>query len=213
MVNIPDTLPSQITRAFIALSQNTFAIRCTAIGNPVSPGSVPQPALGHLVLEASFAWGKSSLFTLNVTIDGSIEPRKPTEDSSVAQPAFLTGSLSCDSSTGLWDLKGSVSGLYASTLVEFFAEDAEAHVRSLIESIAIDTLSVEYKYESVDNGVDKGMSRASEFTIQDNLLIDMFTLLLDFEYDEDGFNFSAYEHPRQDGQGWRCALGSSRFRY
>ncbi|KYK58971.1 hypothetical protein DCS_00098 [Drechmeria coniospora] len=187
--NIPDTLPSQITRAYLALSSDSFSIRCSITANPPSPGSAPQPYLGEVALDASFHWGQSSQFALNVVVSAMIMPSK---DSST-MPAALTGSLSYDSSKKSWELAASLTGLYASTLVEFFEDDAKDHVGPLIESIAVDTLAVAYTYESTG-----GKSKASTFTITGDLRIAGLALALDFKHNQDGFTFSAKLNPSNE---------------
>ncbi|KAK5996411.1 hypothetical protein PT974_01745 [Cladobotryum mycophilum] len=209
VINIPDTLPSEITRAYVQFSQDSFAIGGTVSAQPISPGSVPQPYLGQVVLDASFAWGKSSSFTLNVAISAGIEP---SVSSGIAKPALLSGSLDYDSSKGTWDLKASLTGLHASTLAEFFDDDDKDHIAPLIESIVIDKLSVEYKYTPASDGPNKGKSKGSSFTIQGDLLIESLKLNLLFTYDSD-FHFSAKVNPDNKsatiGQIVNSILGSS----
>lgn len=160
---------------------------------PITPGSAPQPYLGEVAVDALFTWGESKAFTLDVSISAGIEPS--ISDGDDALPALLTGSLSYDSSKGSWDLKASLTGLYASTLAEFFDDDAKDHIRPLIKSIVIDTLNVEYKYGPVEDGPEKGGSKGSEFTITGDLLISSFKLGLDFKYDKTGFTFVATLNP------------------
>ncbi|KND88092.1 hypothetical protein TOPH_07323 [Tolypocladium ophioglossoides CBS 100239] len=183
--NIPDTLPSQITVAYITLTQNSLDIRCAVLANPPPPTSAPQPYLGEVTLVASFTWGSSSSFALDVFISASIEPSQDASED--AWPAMFQGSLSYDSTTNIWDLKASLTGLYASTLVEFFDQDSKAHVGPLINSIAISTLAVEYKY----TGASSGKSTGSEFIITGDLLIAGLRLGLTFTYNRDGFTFWA----------------------
>ncbi|KAI1426137.1 hypothetical protein F5Y12DRAFT_310178 [Xylaria sp. FL1777] len=200
--NIPETLPSQITVAYISLTQNSFDIRCSAVAIPPPPSSAPQPYLGEVRLEASFNWGQSTSFALNVFISAGIQP---SQDSENEWPALLQGSLSYDSATKEWDLKASLIGLYASTLVEFFDEDSKDHVGPLISSIEISTLTVEYKYTAGSNGKSSG----SEFTIDGDLLIAGLSLGLDFKYTKDGFTFSAALNPEDKSATVGDILGST----
>ncbi|KAI1660150.1 hypothetical protein F4813DRAFT_351129 [Daldinia decipiens] len=187
--NIPDTLPSKISLAYIALTQNSFDIRCSVTSSPTPPDSAPQPRLGEVTLEGSFTWGKSSSFSLSIFIDAVIEPSQDASEDSL--PAVFEGSLSYDSAAKEWDLKASLTGLYASTLVEFFDEDSKAHVTPLINSIAIDTLAVEYKYTKTSGG----RSTGSEFTIEGDLLIAGLSLGLNFNHKDHDFTFSAALNP------------------
>ncbi|KAI8965249.1 hypothetical protein F5Y11DRAFT_344692 [Daldinia sp. FL1419] len=74
-----------------------------------------------------------------------------------------------------WDFKASLIGLYASTLVGFFDDDSKAHLGPLINSIAIDTLTAEYKCD---------------------LEIAEFSLGLKFTYKDGNFTFSAALNPK-----------------
>ncbi|RYP91655.1 hypothetical protein DL770_002221 [Monosporascus sp. CRB-9-2] len=204
--NIPDTLPSQITIAYIALTQNSFDIRCSVLANPPPPTSAPQPYLGEVTLEASFTWGKSSSFALAAFISASIEPSQDALEDEL--PATFQGSLSYDSTTKVWGLKASLTGLYASTLVEFFDPESKDHIGPLISSIAISTLAVEYKY----TGTSSGASTGSEFIIVGDLLIANMRLGLNFRHNKDGFTFSAALNPGNTsakiGDVLASALGS-----
>lgn len=192
VVNIPDTLPSTITRAYVSLSDESFAVGGTVSADPPSADSVPQPYLGQVALNAAFSWGRSSTFSFDVSIMAGIMPSQVT--SAHQTPAVLRGSLSYRSKT--WVLQASITGLYASTLAAFFNSDSQLHVAPLLGSIAIDTLTVEYKYQSiVAEGTAKGKSAASEFTIQGNLLIAQLKLGLFFHAEKNRFNFYATVNP------------------
>ncbi|KAK6948489.1 hypothetical protein Daesc_010256 [Daldinia eschscholtzii] len=187
--SIPDTLPSDITFAYVALSQDSFNIRCSITTNPPPPTSAPQPYLGEVTLEGSFTWGKSSSFTLAAYISAAIEPSEDAPEGSL--PAVIQGSLNYDSAAKTWDLKASLTGLDASTLAEFFDEDSKANVGPLISSISIDALAVEYKYAKTADG----KSTSSEFAIAGNLLIADLSLKLNFTYKDGNFTFSAALNP------------------
>jgi hypothetical protein len=191
VVNIPDTLPSEVTDAYLSLTQTSFDIRCSVEAKRPVPGSVPQPYLGEVALEGSFTWGKSSSFALGVFISAGIEPSEDDAADNV-EPAILQGLLTYDSSKKEWQLKGSLTGLYASTLVEFFDDDDKAHVGPLINSIVISTLNVQYTYI----GSGSGTSSSSEFLIDGNLIIAGLSLGLTFTYKKGGvFTFNATLNP------------------
>ncbi|KAF4986973.1 hypothetical protein FGRMN_10596 [Fusarium graminum] len=173
VLNIPDTLPSEITRAYVSLPQSSFSAGGTVQASQVSASSVPQPYLGQESLDTSFTWGKSSAFTLDASFAAGITP----STTSITQtPTIMTGSLSYASATESWDLKGSLTGLYASTLAAFFDPSSSAQVSPLLGSIGIETLTVEYKYQAT-----QGQSVGSEFTITGNLLIADVELGLNFQ--------------------------------
>ncbi|KAF4472325.1 hypothetical protein FALBO_769 [Fusarium albosuccineum] len=191
VVNIPDTLPSEITVASIQLSEESFALRCAATAKPRSPGSAPQPYLGDVVLSASFNWGRSSAFTFDVGISVMIDPP---EGSEFDLPARFFGSLSYASTNQSWELKASINGVYAAVLAEFFDEDAKDHIGPLIKSIAINTLSAEYAYERPQSGP-SSTTVGSRFAISGDLVIAGLRLNLDFTYNSSGFVFSAALNP------------------
>ncbi|KAF4999150.1 hypothetical protein FDECE_11586 [Fusarium decemcellulare] len=174
VVNIPETLSSEITVASIQLSEESFALRCAATAKPRSPGSAPQPYLRDVVLSAYFNWGRSSAFTFDVKISVSIDPL---EDSEFGLPARFFLDLSA-----MGQLINPGSSRPPSTecmqqlLAEFFDEDAKDHIGPLIKSIAINTLS-------------------AEFTISGDLVIAGLGLNLDFTYNSSGFVFSAALNP------------------
>ncbi|KAI8207724.1 hypothetical protein K4K52_002067 [Colletotrichum sp. SAR 10_76] len=71
--SIPDTIPSQITRAYLSLSQTNFALGGTITAadksdEETTKPTVPQPFLGEVRLDASYSWGKQSDFSLELGI-------------------------------------------------------------------------------------------------------------------------------------------------
>ncbi|KAL7931801.1 hypothetical protein V8C35DRAFT_329162 [Trichoderma chlorosporum] len=193
VVNIPDTLPSEISRAYIQLSDHSFAISGTATAKKITPGSAPQPYLGQISLDASFEWGNSNTaFVLKFAFSAGIVPSVSAKHQ---VPAVLVGSLSYESQAKKWELNASLSNLYASTLVEFFDDDVKDAVCPLIESIVIDSLKVQYTYEGITEGTDKGKSKGTSFSINGDLLIAGLELDLAFTHDKTGFKFTAFLNP------------------
>ncbi|KAM0316603.1 hypothetical protein ACHAPQ_011281, partial [Fusarium lateritium] len=190
VVDIPDTLPSQITLASIELSQESFFLRCQATAIPPSLGSAPQPYLGEVVLATYFNWGSSSVFTFDVGISVLIDPP---EDSEFDLPAAFVGILGYDSYKKSWEFMASINGLHAAVLAEFFHDDEKDHVGPLINSIAINTLSVKYTYEKQSDSNAKSVG--STFAISGDLIIAGLRLNLDFRYTSSGFTFSAALNP------------------
>ncbi|KAL7905450.1 hypothetical protein GGI35DRAFT_488372 [Trichoderma velutinum] len=193
VVNIPNTLPSEISRAYIQLSDHSFAIGGTVTAKKITPGSAPQPYLGQIALDASFVWGNSNTgFTLQFAFSAGIVPSVSAKHQ---VPAVLVGSLSYESQAKKWELNASLSSLYASTLVEFFDDDVKDAICPLIESIEVDSLKVKYTYEGITEGTDKGKSMGSSFSINGDLLIAGLQLGLTFTHDKTGFKFSAFLTP------------------
>ncbi|KAI0409855.1 hypothetical protein F4802DRAFT_592738 [Xylaria palmicola] len=190
--SIPDTLPSEISTAYISLTQSSFTVRCAVTTKPPAPDSAPQPYLGEVAIEGSFSWGQSSSFALGVFIRAGIEPSDEDVSNGVGS-AILQGALTYDSSKKEWDLAASLTGLYAATLVEFFKEDEKAHIGPLISSIALSTLDVHYTYTGASGS---STSTGSSFLIQGDLLIAGLKLRLNFSHEKDGsFTFQATLNP------------------
>jgi hypothetical protein len=91
-VEIPNTIPSKITRAFIVLSLDNFSLGATVEADKkVSPGPVPQPSLGLVRVDASYAWGNEKQFKFEIGVMAEIEP---SSSSKHKDPAILKGDLS-----------------------------------------------------------------------------------------------------------------------
>ncbi|KAK3369577.1 hypothetical protein B0T24DRAFT_362258 [Lasiosphaeria ovina] len=202
--NIPDTIPSQITRAYVSLSQTTFAIGGTISAKTNSTGgvgpavsAVPQPYLGEVTLDASYSWGKSSDFTLDLGICAGL---KESENSKSRLSTTLVGNLSYKSNqstkTREWVLKAMLKDLYASSLVEFFDPPSAKNVMPLIDSIAMDNLDVTYTYKSTSGSTPgEKASSASSFRITGVLLIASLQLNVFFQY-TDTWSFTATLNPQ-----------------
>lgn len=90
-VEIPKTVPSDVTRASIVLSQKGVAIGVTIeTEKGVEAGDVPQPYLGLVRLDASYEWGKTSDFNFKFGITAGIVP---SSHSAHQEPALLEGDL------------------------------------------------------------------------------------------------------------------------
>ncbi|KOS19910.1 hypothetical protein ESCO_005590 [Escovopsis weberi] len=165
-----------------------------------------KPYLGDVAIDASFDWGNGSAFNLLVSISAGIEPSATSVNKN---PALFVGSLAYDSKEKKWELNASLTGLYASTLLEFFDDEAKEHVGAFLNTIAIDTLSVNYIYQPAAGGTSKG----SEFTISGDLLIATLRLQLGFNYKTDGWKFNAALKPQQQdakiGDVLKGLLGST----
>ncbi|KAI9648823.1 hypothetical protein NHQ30_003464 [Ciborinia camelliae] len=187
--NLPNYIPTDITEAYISVSDKNFAIRATVkASSGAEPGDLPQPYLGLLRLAFSYTWSPASSFTLQFKILAGL---RPSVASKHKDPATIQGQLDYDSKAKTWGLKGSINGLYASTLAEFFDTSSAQHVMPLIESISLDKLELEYSYKKSNVAV---TSVGSSFKINGTLLIASLTLELDFVY-EDTWKFSAKLHP------------------
>jgi hypothetical protein len=97
-VDIPKSLPSKITRAFVELSLENVAFGATVEADgKISPGEVPQPYLGEVELDASYAWGKVKEFKFDFKVIAGIEP---SDESKHKEAAVLTGDLSYTRESG-----------------------------------------------------------------------------------------------------------------
>lgn len=178
--DIPDTVPTEITRAYIYLSQDTFAIGASIdskahVGGD-QPGKVPKIDLGQISLNASFSWGASKNFTLELAFTTVLVP---SENSKHKETAYLIGDVKYDSSLG-WQLEAELDGLYASTLCEFFDSASVDHVVPLLDSLAIAKMHLLYKYEKGGVG---GRSVGSSFDFTGVILVAELELDLMFHFD------------------------------
>ena len=108
--NIPDTVPTRITRAFVTLSDQNFAFDATVTAVKPETAPVPLPFLGEITIDASYTWGESSAFTLAVQILVGLLP-SPASKHQVT--ATLLGQLEYDSRMSSWNLQASLEGFYA----------------------------------------------------------------------------------------------------
>lgn len=204
--DIPDCVPSKISRAYLELSDKHFALGGAITAGTPTLSKVPQPQLGELALDAKFDWGASSGFTLDLQIGAALYP---SEHSKHRAPALLRGALHYENVNGqrAWRLGASLSGLYASTLAEFFDQDSKDHVLPLIDSIMVKDLTVDYTYVSAAKAslTDKPsdgskppaqVSAASELKIRGTLLISVFELALSYDYKGGNWTFVATVNPQ-----------------
>ncbi|QGI71151.1 hypothetical protein CEK26_003488 [Fusarium fujikuroi] len=198
--NVPSTVPTQISRAYVTLSRSGVrlggTIESRAFESDNSP-SVPQLDLGLLSIDAGFTWEGKKDFTLTIAFLARLQPA-PT--SVHKETALLKGGIDYSSGTGKWELKASLNSLYASSLYELFCKPTGAskdtstadHVMPLIESIQVKSLDLAYHYESVKDGEDKGKSVGSAFELEGILLAAGLELDLKFHHFPSGsFTFIA----------------------
>lgn len=187
--DIPDTVPTEISRAGIYLSQDIFAIAASIeskahVGGDQA-GKVPKIDLGQIDLNATFSWGKSKNFTLELAFTTALVP---SENSKHKETAYLIGDVKYDSSLG-WQLEAELNGLYASTLCEFFDPASADHVLPLLNSLEIASMHLLYKYEKGGKG---GRSVGSSFDFTGAILVAELELDLMFHFDNiNGWKFTA----------------------
>ncbi|KAG5661276.1 hypothetical protein KAF25_005398, partial [Fusarium avenaceum] len=175
--NVPATIPTQISRAYIVLGNNGVALGGTIKSKAfdmVDPPPVPQLDLGVISFDASFAWKGQKSFKLTATFMAEMRPL-PT---SIHQETAV--------------LKG------ASTLYEFFNNSAADHVMPLIESIAVQSLNLTYHYAPVEvkpiEGKEEKVTNVmgSQFELKGILVAAGLELGLNFKYEPDGtYTFEA----------------------
>ncbi|KAH6632440.1 hypothetical protein F5144DRAFT_650477 [Chaetomium tenue] len=197
--SIPNTIPSEITRAYLSLSQTKFSIGATITAKESSAGeigpdksTVPQPYLGSVTLDASYTWGKSAEFSLELGINAALKQSK-TSKKTPATTLVRSLSYKFKGSTKEreWVLKASLNDLYASSLVEFFDASSAKHVMPLIDTLALDKLAVNYTYKKTGaSSSEEKASSASEFTMEGLMHIASVKLDVSFEY-KDTWKFKA----------------------
>ncbi|CVL11755.1 hypothetical protein FPRO06_13055 [Fusarium proliferatum] len=198
--NVPSTVPTQISRAYVTLSRSGVRVGGTIESRAFeseNPPSVPQLDLGLLSIDAGFTWEGKRDFTLTIAFLARLQPA-PT--SVHQETALLKGGIDYSSGTGKWELKASLNSLYASSLYELFCKPTSAskdtstadHVMPLIESIQVKSLNLSYHYQPVKDGEDKGKSVGSAFELEGILLAAGLELDLKFHYLPSGsFTFTA----------------------
>lgn len=190
--NVPGNIPTEITGAYLSLSGESFGIGGAIKSDRLSQGSVPQPYLGQVRLDASYTWGNSSAFTISLGIMAGLQLSTTSKHN---EAAVLIGSLDYNSSLKTWELNATLDGLYASTLYEFFDEASAAHVMPMIDSIAISNITLDYKYTGKGDQTTAGTSIGSYFMLSGVLLIAALELDLTFEYQND-WTFTAVLKPQ-----------------
>lgn len=196
--NVPATIPTQISRAYIVLGNNGVALGGTVKSKAfdvVDPPPVPQLDLGVISIDASFAWKGQKSFKLTAAFMAEMRP-SPT--SVHQETAVLKGGVDYDSTTSTWLLNASLDSLYASTLYEFFNKSAADHVMPLIESIAVQSLDLTYHYAPVEvepiEGKEEKVTKVmgSQFEFKGILVAAGLELGLNFNYESNGtFTFKA----------------------
>ncbi|PHH92175.1 hypothetical protein CDD83_8561 [Cordyceps sp. RAO-2017] len=187
--NMPANIPTDITTAFISLSQDGCLLGGTIESQMWESSSggypVPQLDLGVLSLDASYSWGTSENLQLSL---GVLAEMKPSTASKHQQSAYLIGSLDYSSGDSSWKLQASLDGLYATTLYEFFDEASADHVMPLLDSVELANANLLYEYAGKAAA---GKSAGSHFKMDGQLLIAALQLNLAFEYKDKGWTFTA----------------------
>jgi hypothetical protein len=106
--------------------------------------------------------------------------------------AVLVGSI--EYNAGSWTMTASLTGLYLSTLYDFFDKSSGEgdHVTPLIDSIEIEELDLVYNYSKAGGG-GGGTKKVdgSDFSFTGTILIDVLKLELDFKYGTNDWTFDA----------------------
>jgi hypothetical protein len=201
--SIPDTIPSQITRAYLGLSPTSFALGGTIAAQERARASVPQPYLGELYMDASYSWGDSKNFSLELGVSAGIEQKSSADDplalfdTSAKLEGSLTYKYNSQKTERTWVLLASLENVHASVLREFFDPESAKQVMPLIDSIELDHLTVDYAYSSAKQSGQKEAVSASYFKIDGTLLVASLRLNLFFEY-KNTWTFKATLSSRDD---------------
>ncbi|KAI2465290.1 hypothetical protein F4781DRAFT_35927 [Annulohypoxylon bovei var. microspora] len=189
--NVPENIPTEISRAYIVLNQDSMAIGGTVQSKDFDANKeypVPQLDLGAISIDGSYSW-KTKKATLSV---GIMVEMKPSVYSKHQDTAILAGSVEYDSGTGKWLLGASLNGLYLSTLYEFFDKSSGEgdHAIPLIESIEVESMNLVYKYEKTEASP-PGRASGSEFTFDGLLKVDVLQLKFSFVYENKAWKIEA----------------------
>ncbi|KAI1092447.1 hypothetical protein F5B19DRAFT_209814 [Rostrohypoxylon terebratum] len=206
--NVPENIPTEISRAYIVLSQDGVIIGGTVqskIFDTSKEYPVPQLDLGAIRIDGSYSW-KTKKATLSV---GIVVEMKPSIYSKHQDTAILAGSIEYDS--GNWKLEASLNSLYLSTLYEFFDKSSGEgdHVIPLIESIEVESMKLLYNYDKTDSSP-AGTVSGSEFMFEGLLKVDVLQLKFGFVYKDKAWKIEASLNtgdPTTIGQIMRNILG------
>lgn len=201
--NVPHNIPTEISRAYIVLNQDSIAVGGTVRSLDFtfqdSDYPVPQLNLGWVSIDGSYNWAKDAKSPLSVKASFLAE-LKPSKNATHKQSATLVGAMVYDS--GKWTLSADLEGLYLSALYNFFFQkpanaSADAtgeadHILPLIEAIEIESMKLKYVYDKTPTTGDQVVG--SSFTFDGLLNVSTLQLKLDFSYEKKEFKFRAWLH-------------------
>ncbi|KAI1098286.1 hypothetical protein F4804DRAFT_132081 [Jackrogersella minutella] len=179
--NVPENIPTEISRAYIVLNQDSVAVGGTVQSKDFDSSkeySVPQLDLGVISIDGSYSWQtKKSMLSVGIMVE-----MKPSVYSTHQETAVLAGSIEYNS--GVWSLRASLNGLYLSTLYEFFDKSSGEgdHVMPLIEAIEVESMDLIYNYKKTEASP-PGTVSGSDFTFDGSLKVDVLQLKFNFKYE------------------------------
>ena len=188
--SLPNNIPSEISQAYIVLSTDEIAIggtvRSTDAGDAHYP--IPQLNMGWVSINGSYSWtARKAQLRIGVMVELTAPEYSKRRDTAV-----LVGYI--DYKAGRWTMTASLTGLYLSTLYDFFDKSSGEgdHVIPLIDSIEIEQLGLVYHYSKAGGG-GGGTKKVdgSDFSFSGTILIDVLKLKLDFQYGTDDWTFEA----------------------
>ncbi|KAH0538452.1 hypothetical protein FGG08_004950 [Glutinoglossum americanum] len=181
---LPEQIPTQIAQAGIKIGSDgiSFSGNMLCKEPEKTDDKAPEIPLGKIELAASYAWGAETKFEVSLAMTAIF---MPPANSKYGSPIEVSGSIVKDKDG--WVLKAGVENLFGSTIIDYFGASSRDGVLSVIESLFIKKLDIEYTYAS------KGGSPG--FTFNGILMLGTHELDLTFKYKDKGWTFNAKAIP------------------
>ncbi|OTA02213.1 hypothetical protein A9Z42_0025490 [Trichoderma parareesei] len=189
----PSFLPTQVTMAEFQADKSGISFTGAMQPKPQKGDKVPIFSIGEIALYVGYEWGgkKSTVpskalataksagkFTGVFLIKALIQQPKGAK---YGWPTQLIGQVVYTTDNG-WVLSGSIYDLYASTLAQFFDSNLSGTALSILETIKVQELNINYTYQK---------KAASSFDIDGILVLGPFKLSLKFTNDGKVWDFEA----------------------
>ncbi|KAL6895748.1 hypothetical protein HDV57DRAFT_521043 [Trichoderma longibrachiatum] len=189
----PSFLPTQVTMAEFEADKTGIYFRGSMKPKPNKGDKVPLFTIGEISLSVAYEWvGKKSTVPSKALVTAKTAGKftgaflikaliKQPEGAKYGWPTQLIGQVVYTTDNG-WVLSGSIYDLYASTLAQFFDPDLSGTAMSVLETIRVQELNVNYTYQK---------KVASSFDIDGILVLGPFKLSLKFTNDGKVWDFEA----------------------
>lgn len=173
--NLPLEIDPEVTRAELTIGSGGISFNGDVVAGPPQ-GAIPKVSLSQLTLNASYLFKGG--FTGSLIVMAVIQAAPGAKNGA---PVQITGEVYYDGT--MWKLGAVVSGIYGSTLYQFFDSNTQGGVGQVLDNLEIRSLAIEYDY--------KPGGGASRFAINGNIAIGTLTLSLLFTYSST-WDFKAY---------------------
>ena len=164
--HLPSEIHPEVTRATLTIGSGGISFNGEVVAGPPT-GDIPKVSLSQLTLNVSYLFKGG--FTGSLVVMAEIQAAPGAKNGA---PAQITGEVYYDGT--MWKLGAVVSGIYGSTLYQFFDSDTQGGIGQVLDNLEIRSLAIEYDYLPAGG--------ASSFSINGNIAIGTLTLSLLFTY-------------------------------